>query len=258
MPVIYNYKALEPPLTTSYAQEGEDIILCKLFTLNGNRVKRGGVYVDVGAHHPVRFSTTCLFHQRFGWTGINIDPNPGFKALFDAQRPADINLELGVSSFAGERDFHLFDDPALNTFDEDYVRLVKSWNTRKYLGVLRVQVDTLAGVFDKHLRSGSVDLLNVDAEGHDFEVLKSGDWKRHRPHVVLVESLEQDLRNLEKDPVYLLMTRVGYELIAKTCSTFFYRDRYWKEWQMRPSGEKEQRTKGGGRGEASAVGGVRH
>ena len=35
-----------------------------------------------------------------------------------------------------------------------------------------------------------VDVLNVDCEGHDLSALKSLDFKRHRPTVVIVEDLQ--------------------------------------------------------------------
>ena len=38
--------------TKSYSQEGEDMILPRIFAGKGH-----GFYVDVGAHHPCRFST---------------------------------------------------------------------------------------------------------------------------------------------------------------------------------------------------------
>ena len=50
----------------SYAQEGEDLLLERILGKQGK-----GFYVDVGAHHPVRFSNTFLFYKR-GWRGINI------------------------------------------------------------------------------------------------------------------------------------------------------------------------------------------
>jgi hypothetical protein len=37
--------------TNSYSQEGEDILLSKIF---GH--KKSGFYVNIGAHHPKRFS----------------------------------------------------------------------------------------------------------------------------------------------------------------------------------------------------------
>ena len=39
----------------SYSQEGEDMILNRIF-----EGKREGFYVDIGAHHPSRFSNTNM------------------------------------------------------------------------------------------------------------------------------------------------------------------------------------------------------
>ena len=41
----------------SWSQEGEDQILRRIFER-----QKLGFYVDVGAHHPVRFSNTYLFY----------------------------------------------------------------------------------------------------------------------------------------------------------------------------------------------------
>jgi hypothetical protein len=41
----------------AYSQEGEDLVLLRMF-----EGQNAGVYVDVGAHHPFRFSNTCLLH----------------------------------------------------------------------------------------------------------------------------------------------------------------------------------------------------
>ena len=58
----------------SYAQEGEDLILYRM--IYGKIDK--GFYVDVGAHHPKRFSNTYFFYRK-GWRGINVEPMPGSK-----------------------------------------------------------------------------------------------------------------------------------------------------------------------------------
>ena len=48
----------------SYSQEGEDRVLSSLlFKLHGAKHIKDGFYVDVGAHHPYRFSNTCLFYR---------------------------------------------------------------------------------------------------------------------------------------------------------------------------------------------------
>jgi len=101
-----------PTSLKSYSQEGEDLILLRIF-----EKKRIGFYVDVGAHHPFRFSNTYRFYLR-GWRGINIDPMPGSMRLFNKFRKRDINLELAVGENEDTLIYYMFNEPALNTFDE--------------------------------------------------------------------------------------------------------------------------------------------
>ena len=96
----------------SYSQEGEDLILNRFFNN-----KENGFYVDVGAHHPRRFSNTYSFYKK-GWRGINIDALPGSMVAFNKERPNDINLEIGISKKESELLYYMFNEPALNTFSE--------------------------------------------------------------------------------------------------------------------------------------------
>src|SRR4030066_382437 len=108
-------KVLLPKYTDIYAsQEGEDILLRRLF--KSDYLKKG-FYVDVGAHDPVRFSTTLHFYLN-GWNGINIDPAPGFKCKFDKLRERDINIEIGISSKEEELSYYSFSESAFNTFNK--------------------------------------------------------------------------------------------------------------------------------------------
>ncbi len=78
-------------MNPSYSIEGEDRIVRSLFW----EKRDTGFYVDVGAHHPFRFSNTYLFYTQ-GWRGINIDATPGSMRAFKKHRPRDINLEIGI------------------------------------------------------------------------------------------------------------------------------------------------------------------
>ena len=42
---------------------------------------KSGFYVDIGAHHPKRFSNTYFFYKR-GWSGITVEPNSDAIKLF--------------------------------------------------------------------------------------------------------------------------------------------------------------------------------
>ena len=76
----------------SYAQDSEDLLVLSLL----GDSKPPGFYVDVGAHHPARYSNTLLFYLK-GWRGINIDALPGSMDLFRTWRPLDVNLEIAIS-----------------------------------------------------------------------------------------------------------------------------------------------------------------
>src|SRR3954447_19241521 len=84
--------ALSPYARMAFSQEGEDLLLARMF-----EHQRRGLYVDVGAHHPRRFSNTHLLPAR-AWRGINIDATPGSIVAFRRERPRDINLEVAITS----------------------------------------------------------------------------------------------------------------------------------------------------------------
>jgi FkbM family methyltransferase len=201
----------------SYSQEGEDMILRRIF-----EAQRVGFYVDVGAHHPRRFSNTNFFYRR-GWRGINIEPNPEAAGEFRAIRSRDINIELGVSNRPGSLRYYLFDEPALNTFDEKIVESRLTGTPFKLVGTVDVAVETLGSILARHLPAGqNIDFLSVDVEGLDLAVLQSNDWARFRPYCVLVEALGVPLQHIEESEVFRFMTDLRYELIAKTFNTLFF------------------------------------
>jgi len=199
-----------------YGQDGEDLILNRL--LEG---KRTGFYVDVGAHHPMRFSNTYLFYKR-GWNGINIDAMPGSMVSFYRIRPRDINIECGVASQRGILTYYCFDEPALNTFDRAEAEL-KNSPPYRILKTVEVAVDRLEAIIDKYLPPGQqIDFLNVDVEGKDEEVLRSNDWKRYRPRFILAETLRGDILNMAKCPIVQFLQTVGYRPVSKAYNTSFF------------------------------------
>jgi FkbM family methyltransferase len=210
-------RVTDPHATVSYAQEGEDLILLRMF---GNT--HCGFYVDVGAHHPSRFSNTCALYLR-GWHGINIDADPGAIEAFRRERPRDINLSVGVLETPGQSTLHIFSDPALNTFDEVLARergKIPDYRLVAKRDVPTERLDTILGI---HLPEGTtIDVLNVDAEGRDLEVLRSNDWRRFRPRCVLVEARIGGLDGLGSDQTHIFLVEQGFRLHAKTVNTLIY------------------------------------
>lgn len=193
----------------SFAQEAEDLML---FREMGADSTRKGFYVDVGAHHPIRFSNTYFFYK-MGWHGVNIDAMPGSMSEFRRLRPRDINLEIGIGLKASTECFFVHHEPALNTFDKE---LSESRGGLK--SVVPIQIRTLGDVLNEFVQPLSkIDFLSVDAEGFDEQVLRSNDWSKFRPRFVVAESLGNAINStLVSCPLCRFLNSEGYKLICVT------------------------------------------
>ena len=221
---LHNLKAVsmlinETYYKLSFSQEGEDRLL---YCLLGNL--QSGYYVDVGAHHPKRFSNTYLFYLR-GWHGINIDATPGSMKAFNKTRKRDLNLEVAIANREQELLYYQFEEPALNGFDLDTVlRYEKEGNAVKEKKMM--PTFPLRQILDKHLPlNQTIHFLNIDVEGFDNEVLESNDWMKYRPLYVLVEDVQTvNYARTEKSKIVKFMSRKNYDLICKTLHTLIFHD----------------------------------
>jgi FkbM family methyltransferase len=203
----------------SYSQEGEDLFLKRFFA-----DKKEGFFIDVGAHHPKRFSNTYIFYQK-GWRGINIDAMPNSMKAFDEIRKEDINLEIGISSETNqELTYHILSEPALNTFSEEIVAGHLSMAKVVVKEKIKIPVQTLKQVLDIHLlQDQKIDFMSVDVEGLDLNVLQSNDWETYRPTILVVESLGMfDVEVCLQSELVLFLKSVRYKLIAKTVNDLFF------------------------------------
>lgn len=167
----------------SFAQNAEDVLLNRIF---GNRTE--GFYIDVGAHDPIEQSVTKHFSLK-GWRGINIEPERGTD-LFGrlcADRPNDINLNLGASDHEGVLTFYqTVSASSWSTFSPAQIEEMTRWGFKHVTH--QIPVTTLAKICEAHVPDGlQIDFLKVDAESHEREVLLGNDWSRWRPLIVLVE-----------------------------------------------------------------------
>lgn len=206
--------------TQSYSQYAEDMVLRSIFC-RFPKVNYEGFYVDVGAHHPKRFSNTYHFYLN-GWRGICIDPIPDGEILFSKYRPRDVFLNIGVSEHEGEFPYKIFSEPGLNTFSEEFSKFYET----KPIQTKMFTTLPLKKIFAEHLPDGCViNFLSIDAEGFDLQILRSNDWGRFRPQIVLFEEgsvgLLKDIMSLEANS---LMNKNDYQAIAKIPSGLIYVD----------------------------------
>jgi FkbM family methyltransferase len=205
--------------TKSYSHEGEDLILFRYLDH-----REQGFYVDVGAHHPKRFSNTYFFYKR-GWRGINIDPNPEAINLLNKYRPRDINLQLGIYTKPGKLKYFMFDEPALNTFDEERADWLQNNTHYKIIAKEYIFVDRLDNVLNRYHKSeDKIDFMSIDVEKFELDVVNSNNWSHYRPTLLLIESLDSSLSSIFNDPLHDYISNKNYILHAKTKNTLVYLD----------------------------------
>ena len=204
-----------------WSQEGEDLILSRYF----ENKKTEGFYVDVGAHHPLRFSNTYKFYKQ-GWRGINIDAMPGSMDLFNSLRPRDINIEKAISDSKQILTYYAFDEPALNGFSKELAKLRDGSGGHKMIFKKDLETSTLEEILDEYMPKGkNIDFLSIDVEGLDFAILKSNNWAKYVPELILIEILGSSLDELLYSEVTIFLKQFGYTIYAKCVNTVIFKSR---------------------------------
>ena len=180
--------------------------------------KEKGVFVDVGAFHPVRASNTLWAYKK-GWRGINIEPNMDNIEYFKLLRPEDKNINCGISDVEGEMTYYMLDDGAYNTFD--YQLLEQDNLTDRIIKKTKVPVRKLKDIL-KENNVTEVDFLDIDVEGHEINVLRGIDFSVDIK-VILLEQLYMSLPEVLQSESYLFLKEKGYEAVAKFGETVIYK-----------------------------------
>lgn len=205
----------------TYSQDGEDMLISSFYE---GRKKYKGFYIDIGAHHPYRFSNTAYFYKK-GWRGINIEPTPNLIKAFKRFRKRDINLNIGISDTNSKITFYEFNEPALNSFDKELSLYRHNYKGHNYriIDKKEIQVFTLSNVLEKYLpKNIHIDFMTIDVEGLDLKVLESNDWTKYVPEFILVEGVF-DVDNLKSDRIYTYLVDKGYILVGRTRRTFLFK-----------------------------------
>lgn len=193
-------------ISVSWSQGGEDLAL--IHALKG---VWSGRYIDVGAHHPNRFSVTRHLYQ-LGWSGVNIDANEDLIKEFKKFRPKDRNICLAVG-MAPKYTFTIFEETAISTLDAEWKSKFIGENN-KVAKEIEVEGRKLREILDDLDPLKRIDLLSIDAEGSDLQVLQSLEMdtleKSRFPQWLLLEAAPP-VSNALKTPAVKLAMQWGYE-----------------------------------------------
>ena len=195
--------------TVSWSQGGEDLALLSYL----GDVKNGS-YIDVGAHHPDRFSVTRHLYQR-GWSGVNVEANPGLLRAFQKKRARDTNLNRAVG-LKQEYELAIFVEPAISTVNLEWRERFQK-ESQEIDRIIKVPGITLFELLNTYFPTVQLDLLCVDAEGADYEILQSLNLENlesgRRPKWVMIETAQNLRLVTEQEHVKFLISH-SYEIVA--------------------------------------------
>lgn len=178
--------------------------------------------VQIGANDGLAGDPLAEAFRKTRWSGLLVEPVPHlYEMLVSRYRDRQgIRIErAAVSAYDGEAPlYRLRTEPGkspewfdqLATLDRDV--LLKHRSSIPEIDSLLVEERVPAVRLDTLLARheiSRIDLLVIDTEGHDFEVLRTLDFARFRPTLVMFE--HQHLTEGDKQAAYALLETAGYD-----------------------------------------------
>ncbi len=193
----------------SYSMSGEDSFMAKHFK-DRMRARQPGIYVDVGAGAIWDISNTFMFYCH-GWRGLCIEPNPHAVEEWKQWRKGDLRVTAAVGEQEGQAYWHAHNA----NFGMAQVTMDNRPPGEAWLPGIPVAVRRLDKLFAEHLAGREIQFMSIDVEGAELGVLKSNDWTRWRPELILMECVGFDFAAPFALPAVAYLTGQGYRLDSK-------------------------------------------
>ena len=215
---LLRYRGLKKKL--QYSRWGEDLFLIDYFKDTSN-----GRYIDIGAFHPFRGSNTYLLHKK-GWRGINVDLNKTSIDLFKLVRPNDINLNLAISDTKKKiKVYQNKDLGKMNTINLKFASIfLKNFHVRE---TYSCDLNDVLGKYN--INNNKFELIDIDAEGSEYLILKNLDFKKYSFKLILVETHQfNSYTKQETSKIHALLKSKNYNFLRYLGETSIYENTDWK------------------------------
>jgi FkbM family methyltransferase len=199
---------------TSYAQNFEDVILHRAL-----KEIKNGFYVDVGANDHLIDSVTKMFYDQ-GWSGINIEPIKQHFSNLEKFRPRDINVNCLVGEVEEISHFYQVSADGLSTISKEIAQQHEAAGFK--VSKVSQQTRKLASILDQYAKDKTIHFLKIDVEGAELAVIRSIDFSKARPWIMVVEAMKPNQQvpdHMEWEPVIL---NNGYEMVYADGLNRFY------------------------------------
>jgi FkbM family methyltransferase len=190
-------------------------------------------FIQIGANDGLANDPLNKFVMRFNWNGILLEPLPEVFEALKSTYASKPHLQL-LNAALGEKDgsqtiytvrmdegtfkkAHQF-----SSFKKEAVLSKTSWipdvaQRIEERAVPCVTFDTLL----RHAGQNEIDLLQIDAEGYDYTILKMIDFSRLKPAIINYECGQ--MNKAQREEIASLLISQGYRMSQGDLDSIAYR-----------------------------------
>lgn len=167
-----------------------------------------GIFIEAGANDGLSQSNTKLLEEKFGWTGILVEPSLNLFEKLKTNRPNAKCFHCALGSFE-ENNTYLYGD-----FDGHLMSSVKGERLNRSASQ-KVPVRSLQSILDE-IKISHINLFSLDTEGYELKILKGIDFNKTTFDYLLIEIYPQEYQE-----IISYLDEKGYKMV-ETFSNYNY------------------------------------
>ncbi len=174
---------------------------------------------DGSANDPVESSIRAL-----GWRAVLVEPQPAPFSVLQTRyegNPAVQVFNVAIGDIDGTRPFYMLSPTEdlgwwasqIASFDRNHLESFQKWAPGVDFSERITEIDVPTWTFETLLdrsHTDRVDVLQIDAEGYDFELLRAFDVPKRQPLVIQYE--HKHLSKADRDAALAILVDCGYRI----------------------------------------------
>lgn len=205
-----------------FGQWAEDVLVRRLFPGE----KTSGIYLDIGAYHPFKYSNTAYLWLK-GWHGVNVDANPKTIGLFNKIRKNDINICAAVITEEECKTIKEIDLSLPSKKDGKHgisaiatccPKVALERNFKEHVKIPTLSINQIIS----ENKLFEIDYLNIDIEGYDERIIKDFDFSIVKPKVISIEDYSENMETVNTSTISNLLSSYGYNWVARVGLTSIF------------------------------------